>query len=99
MNSTAHWVFQTRNPADDQKRRVYRWTFVPFLFVDKALQQISLFLFDYLPLYRARSLAGIRENLRMRRLNRQLLRESGGTHPDDIAWLEADAPSPRPAAA
>ena len=26
MNSTAHWVFQTRNPADDYKRRVYRWT-------------------------------------------------------------------------
>jgi dimethylaniline monooxygenase (N-oxide forming) len=79
MNSTAHWVFQTRNPADDRKRRVYKWTFVPFLFVDKALQQTSLFLFDYLPLYRAPSLAAIRTNLRMRKLNRQLLRESGGT--------------------
>ena len=40
MNSTAHWVFQTRNPADDRKRRVYRWTFLPLLVVDKVLQQL-----------------------------------------------------------
>jgi len=79
MNSTAHWVFQTRNPADDHKRRVYRWTFLPFLFVDKVLQQLSRFVFDFLPVLRASDLAGVRANLRTRRLTRQLLRESGGT--------------------
>jgi dimethylaniline monooxygenase (N-oxide forming) len=79
MNSTAHWVFQTRHPADDYKRRVYRWTFLPFLFVDKALQQFSRFVFDFLPLLRASDLAGIRHNLRTRRLSVRLLRESGGT--------------------
>jgi dimethylaniline monooxygenase (N-oxide forming) len=79
MNSTAHWIFQTRNPADDRKRSVYRWTFLPLLFVDKALQQLSLFVFDFLPLLRAPTLAGIRANLRTRKLTVQLLRESGGT--------------------
>lgn len=79
MNSTAHWVFQTRNPADDYKRSVYRWTFLPLLFVDKALQQLSRFLFDFLPALTAPDLAGIRANLRTRRLSLQLLRESGGT--------------------
>ncbi len=79
MNSTAHWVFQTRHPADEHKRRVYRWTFLPLLFVDKALQQLSLFVFDFLPLLRASTLAEIRANLRTRKLSVQLLRESGGT--------------------
>jgi dimethylaniline monooxygenase (N-oxide forming) len=79
MNSTAHWVFQTRNPADDHKRSVYRWTFLPLLFVDKALQQLSLFVFDFLPLLRAATLAEMRANLRTRKLSMQLLRESGGT--------------------
>ena len=67
MNSTAHWVFQTRHPADEHKRRVYRWTFLPLLFVDKALQQLSLFVFDFLPLLRASTLAEIRANLRTRK--------------------------------
>jgi dimethylaniline monooxygenase (N-oxide forming) len=78
-NSTAHWVFQTRNPKDDRKRRVYRWTFVPFLFVDKALQQIGLFCFEILPLLREPTLADVRTNFRTRRLSQRLLRESGGT--------------------
>ena len=79
MNSTAHWVFQTRNPADNHKRRVYRWTFLPFLFVDKALAKTSQFVFDFLPLLLAPTLAEIRANLRTRKLSLQLLRESGGT--------------------
>ncbi len=79
MNSAAHWIFQTRNPADDHKRTVYRWTFLPFLLVDKALQQTSRFLFDYLPQFRARDLGAIRENLLTRQLMMRLLRESGGT--------------------
>jgi len=79
MNSTAHWVFQTRHPTDDHKRSVYRWTFLPLLFVDKALQQLFRFVFDFLPLLRAATLAEIRANLRTRKLSVQLLRESGGT--------------------
>ncbi len=79
MNSTAHWVFQTRHPADEHKRKVYRWTFIPLLFVDKALQKLSLFIFDFLPALWAPSLREIRTNLRTRKLSLQLLRESGGT--------------------
>ena len=90
MNSTAHWVFQTRNPADDYKRRVYRWTFLPFLFVDKGLQQLSRFLFDFLPLLRGPDLAGIRANLRTRRLSLQLLRESGGTFNEQFGTKDDD---------
>lgn len=90
MNSTAHWVFQTRNPADDHKRRVYRWTFLPFLFIDKALQKVSLFLFDFFPLLLAPSLAAIRTNLRTRRLSLQLLRESGGTFNEQFGTKSDD---------
>jgi dimethylaniline monooxygenase (N-oxide forming) len=90
MNSTAHWVFQTRHPADDDKRRVYRRTFLPLLFVDKALQQLSRFLFDFLPLLRAPTLAGIRANLRTRRLSVQLLRESGGTFNEQFGTKSDD---------
>lgn len=79
MNSTADWVFQTRHPTDDHKRSVYRWTFLPLLLVDKALQQLYLFVFEFLPLLRAATLAEIRANLRTRKLSLQLLRESGGT--------------------
>jgi dimethylaniline monooxygenase (N-oxide forming) len=78
-NSTAHWVFQTRHPKDDRKRRIYRWTFLPFVLVDKALQQIGLFCFEVLPLLKAPTLAEVRINFRTRRLAQRLLRESGGT--------------------
>ena len=79
MNSTAHWVFQTRNPADAHKRRAYRWTFLPLLLVDKGLQQFYRLVFEFLPLLMAPTLAEIRTNLRTRKLSMQLLRESGGT--------------------
>jgi dimethylaniline monooxygenase (N-oxide forming) len=79
LNSTAHWVFQTRNPSDEGKRRAYRWTFLPFLFIDKGLQQLSRFVFVVLPLFRAASFSAIRANLRTQRLSTRLLRESGGT--------------------
>ena len=90
MNSTAHWVFQTRNPADDHKRSVYRWTFLPLLFVDKGLQQLSRFVFDFLPLLLAPTLAGIRANLRTRKLSVQLLRESGGTFNEQFGTKSDD---------
>ena len=90
MNSTAHWVFQTRHPTDDHKRRVYRWTFLPLLFVDKGLQQLSRFVFDFLPLLRAPTLAEIRANLRTRKLSVQLLRESGGTFNEQFGTKSDD---------
>jgi len=79
MNSAAHWVSQTRNPADDHKRRVYRRTFLPFLLVDKGLQQISRFFFNFLPMLCAADLGVIRANVRTRKLSARLLQESGGT--------------------
>ena len=90
MNSTAHWVFQTRHPMDDHKRRVYRWTFLPLLFVDKALQQLSRLVFDFLPLLLAPTLAEIRTNLRTRTLSMQLLRESGGTFNEQFGTKSDD---------
>ena len=90
MNSTAHWVFQTRHPTDDHKRRVYRWTFLPLLVVDKGLQQLSRFVFDFLPLLRAPTLAEIRANLRTRKLSVQLLRESGGTFNEQFGTKSDD---------
>jgi dimethylaniline monooxygenase (N-oxide forming) len=79
LNSAAHWVFQTRNPADDDKRRTYRWMFLPFLFVDKALQIAFRFFWEFLPLLKGNSLEEIRVNLRTRKLSNQMLAASGGT--------------------
>ena len=90
MNSTAHWIFQTRHPADDYKRRVYRWTFVPFLFVDKALQKFYVFVYEYLPLYRAPNLAGVVANLRTRKLTLRLIRESGGSFNEQFGTKDDD---------
>jgi dimethylaniline monooxygenase (N-oxide forming) len=76
LNSPAHWIFQTRNPADDARRATYRWTFLPFLFVDKALQLTYRYLWEYLPLFTA---GDIGLNLKTRQISSQLLAESGGT--------------------
>jgi dimethylaniline monooxygenase (N-oxide forming) len=79
LNSAAHWIFQTRNPADDSKRKVYRWAFLPFLFVDKVLQLGFRFFWEFLPLLRGPNFAAIRTNLRTRKLTEELLEQSGGT--------------------
>jgi len=79
QNSAAHWIFQTRNPADDRKRRVYRWMFLPFVCVDKFIQIVFRLFWEFLPLLWASSLTAIRTNLRMRRLTLLLLESSGGT--------------------
>jgi dimethylaniline monooxygenase (N-oxide forming) len=79
QNSAAHWIFQTRNPLDDRKRRVYRWTFLPFVFVDKFIQLVFRLFWEFLPLLWASSRAAIRTNLRTRKLTLQLLEMSGGT--------------------
>jgi hypothetical protein len=78
-NSAAAWIFQTRNPADDRKRSIYRWVFLPFVFVDKFLQLLFRFFWEFLPLLRAPGAAAIRVNLRTRELRRRLLETSGGT--------------------
>ncbi len=78
LNSSAHWVFQTRNPKDDRKRRIYRMTFVPLVVLDKILQLIYRFFWEYLPLLASRSLKEVRANLKTRALTVQLLGESGG---------------------
>ena len=79
LNGAAHWVFQTRNPQDNRKRMIYRWAFLPLIFVDKGLQLYDIFFWQIRPLLRAPNLATMRANLRTRKLTKRLLRESGGT--------------------
>lgn len=83
-SSPAHWIFQTRSPDDDWKRRRYAAAFLPVVVLDKCVQ-LSAKLIGGLgsllsPLARrgtARSEARIVR--KTRRLTRELLRESGGT--------------------
>jgi dimethylaniline monooxygenase (N-oxide forming) len=79
QNSSAHWIFQTRNPVDDRKRKVYRWTFLPFVFIDKFIQLTFRFFWEFLPQLWDSSFAAIRSNLRTRKLTLELLKTSGGT--------------------
>ncbi|MGQ0766893.1 MAG: flavin-containing monooxygenase [Gemmatimonadota bacterium] len=79
LNSASHWVFQTRNPADDRKRIVYRSAFIPLVVIDKVLQLTYRFFWEYLPLWMSRRPAEVRSNLRTRKLTVELLGESGGT--------------------
>ncbi len=85
-NSSAHWVFQTRNPTDRWKKRTYLALFFPFVLLDKFVQFLSTIAYEWLPLFHPRQWFGGRAaiaetitRLRMRRLIRQLLQESGGT--------------------
>ena len=79
MNSTSHWVFQTRHPADNRKRTVYRYTFLPLVLIDKCLLLLQRLFWEILPLCWPPRFAEIRLKLRKRKLIRQLLEESGGT--------------------
>ena len=78
LNSSSHWVFQTRNPKDDAKRRLYKTVFIPLVLVDKLLQLTYRFFWEYLPLFASRRLSEVRTNLKTRELTVQLLAESGG---------------------
>ena len=78
QNCPADWIAQTRHPSDDPKRAIYRWTFLPFLFVDKALQTIHRIFWEFLPLLFAPNVAAIRSNIRTRLLAAKLLNSSGG---------------------
>ncbi len=79
LNSPAHWIYQTRNPADNGKRTVYKMAFFPFLFVDKALVWTARVFWEYLPLLRGGSWEAVRVNWQMRKFVAELLRKSGGT--------------------
>ncbi|MGD8680879.1 MAG: SidA/IucD/PvdA family monooxygenase, partial [Lysobacterales bacterium] len=79
INSPAAWIFQTRNPEDDEKRKVYRRAFLPVVVLDKCLQVMFHQLWERLPLLRSRSWRQVRANLAAEKLKRQLLMESGGT--------------------
>jgi len=83
-NSAAHWIFQTRNPAENSKRTIYRWAFLPFVVLDKCLQLVTRFFWEFLPLLRGSNRAAIRTNLRKRRLIQELLRISGGTRDEQF---------------
>ncbi len=78
VHSTAQWVFQSRDPADDDKRRVYRRLFLPLVLVDKVLQLAHRAGWELLPLVRSRDADEVRVNLATWRLTKQLLAESGG---------------------
>ena len=79
LNSASHWVFQTRNPKDDRKRRVYKLAFIPLVVLDKVLQLAYRFFWEFVPLFFSRKPGEIRANLKTRRLTVQLLKESRGT--------------------
>ena len=72
-NSSADWVFETRNPADRRKLDVYRIVFLPVVVADKLVQMA------------ARLADGVRASRRppieraTTQLTKQLLAESGGT--------------------
>ena len=77
-NSAATWVFQTRNPADRWKRLVYSIAFFPAVLADKIVQTITNIVYEDLPLFRWPP-SETATRFRMRRVVRQLLRDSGGT--------------------
>ena len=79
LNSAAHWIFQTRNPKDDGKRNVYRAAFLPLVVVDKGLQLLYRFFWEFLPLLYSTRRSAVRANLDTRKMTMRLLEESGGT--------------------
>jgi thioredoxin reductase len=84
-HSPSPWIYQTRHPDDGWKRRIYRAMFFPLLVGERGLQTASRFFYEVLPLFHPRRLAGgraalveVRTALRVRRLTKALLKESGG---------------------
>lgn len=58
---------------------MYRWTFLPFVFVDKLIQLAFQFFWHFLPLFWASNSRTIRSNFGTQKLTQQLLKISGGT--------------------
>ena len=90
LNSAAHWVFQTRNPKDDGKRKIYRAAFLPLVVLDKGLQLLYRFVWEFLPLLYSTRLTEIRANLETRKMTMQLLEESGGTVAEQFGTKDDD---------
>jgi dimethylaniline monooxygenase (N-oxide forming) len=88
-NCAAHWIFQTRNPLDEGKRRVYRRTFLPLVALDKLIQSATFGAWERLPLLDPRGPRGplreIRSRLTADRVRRRLLAESGGAMGEQFA--------------
>ena len=85
LNCASHWVFQTRNPADDHKRNVYHWVFLPMMIVDKCLVIFYRMVWQIIPMFFSTRISKIRTNFKTRRLTMQLLKESGGTLNEQFA--------------
>lgn len=90
-NSAAHWVFETRNPADRRKLNVYRIAFFPLVLADKIVAVAARLA--------GRAKARLTETplaRRTARLSEELLAESGGTLQEQFGtksaeWVEAIA--------
>ena len=73
VNGASHWLFQTRNPADNRKRTVYRFAFLPVVVLDKLLQVFHRLVWENLPLLFPPRAEEIRLKFRTRKISRQLL--------------------------
>jgi len=75
-NTAAHWIYETRNPADAGKLNAYRIAFLPLVVVDKCVQTF----------FRGLDAATTRPRLarQTKRLTKQLLTESGGTRQEQF---------------
>lgn len=94
-NSAAHWIFQTRNPKDEHKRRVYKIVFFPFVLLDKGLELAASRVGRLRASRRARHLtdeqrAEAKVRREMIRLIRELLASSGGTLQEQFGTKSAD---------
>ncbi len=94
-NSAAHWIFQTRNPKDDSKRRVYKTVFFPFVLLDKGVNLAAARVGRLRASRRARrfseeELVEARVTKEMIRLIRELLAASGGTLQEQFGTKSAD---------
>lgn len=85
INSSSHWLFQTRHPDDDRKRNIFRVLFLPLLIVDKCLQLLYRAGWEYLPLFYSSRIEEVRTNLATHKLTHKLLEESGGTLGEQFA--------------
>ncbi len=78
-DSSAHWIFQTRHPDDDRKRKIYRTIFLPLVIVDKCLRILYRMGWEILPLFFSTRFSEVLTNLKTHKLTMRLLKESGGT--------------------
>jgi dimethylaniline monooxygenase (N-oxide forming) len=90
INSSSHWLFQTRHPDDDRKRNIFRALFLPVVIVDKCLQLLHRVGWEYLPLFLSSGIKEVHANLKTHKLTLKLLEESGGTMNEQFATKDDD---------